>query len=165
MTENLRDIELTLNDGTPTTLNTLAGSDAVLLVNTASKCGLTVQYEGLQALADEYAGKGLTVVGAPCNQFNGQEPGTDEEIRDFACTRYNVSFPLLSKLEVNGPGAHPLYRELTIVPDSEGEAGDVAWNFEKFLITPDGAVAARIRPKTEPQDPAVTEAIETVLAP
>lgn len=165
MTENLRDIELTLNDGTPTTLNTLAGSDAVLLVNTASKCGLTVQYEGLQALADEYAGKGLTVVGAPCNQFNGQEPGTDEEIRDFACTRYNVSFPLLSKLEVNGPGAHPLYKELTAVPDSAGEAGDVAWNFEKFLITPDGAVAARIRPKTEPQDPAVTEAIETVLAP
>ncbi|WJY68737.1 glutathione peroxidase [Corynebacterium auris] len=165
MTENLRDIELTLNDGTPTTLNTLAGSDAVLLVNTASKCGLTVQYEGLQALADEYAGKGLTVVGAPCNQFNGQEPGTDEEIRDFACTRYNVSFPLLSKLEVNGPGAHPLYKELTTVPDSDGEAGDVAWNFEKFLITPDGAVAARIRPKTEPQDPAVTEAIETVLAP
>lgn len=162
-TDNIRDIPLTLNDGTDTTLNGIAGGNAVLLVNTASQCGLTPQYEGLQALHDAYSAKGLTVVGAPCNQFMGQEPGTDEEIKDFVCTRFNATFPLLAKLEVNGPGAHPLYRQLTTVADADGEAGDVAWNFEKFLITPDGAVAARIRPKTEPQDPTVIAAVDAAV--
>ena len=164
MTDNIRNIPLTLNDGTETTLNEIAGANAVLLVNTASQCGLTPQYEGLQNLQDTYGQRGLTVVGAPCNQFKGQEPGSDEEIREFVCTRFNATFPLLSKLEVNGPGAHPLYKELTKVADSAGEAGDVAWNFEKFLITPSGAVAARIRPRTEPQDPEVTAAIDATLA-
>ncbi|WP_342318377.1 glutathione peroxidase [Corynebacterium mayonis] len=163
-TENLRDIELTLNDGTTATLNGIAGDDVVLLVNVASECGLTPQYEGLQSLQETYGEQGLMVIGAPCNQFMGQEPGTDEQIKDFACTRYSVTFPLLSKLEVNGVGAHPLYRRLTEVKDAAGEAGDVAWNFEKFLIGRDGRVVARIRPKTKPQDFEVIAAVEEALS-
>lgn len=147
---NLRDIPLSLNDGTSTTLNALAAGELILLVNTASQCGLTPQYKGLQQLQETYGARGFTVVGAPCNQFNEQEPGSDEEIAQFCSRDYGVSFPLLSKLEVNGSNAHPLYQELTQVEDDINEAGDVAWNFEKFLIAPNGNVVARIRPRVEP---------------
>lgn len=147
---NLRDIPLSLNDGTSTTLNALAAGELILLVNTASQCGLTPQYKGLQQLQETYGARGFTVVGAPCNQFNEQEPGSDEEIAQFCSRDYGVSFPLLSKLEVNGSNAHPLYQELTQVEDDINEAGDVAWNFEKFFIAPNGNVVARIRPRVEP---------------
>ncbi|QGU05493.1 glutathione peroxidase [Corynebacterium comes] len=162
MTE-LLDTPVTLNESTPSTLREIAEGDLILLVNTASACGLTPQYAGLQQLAEDYAGRGLTVIGAPCNQFRGQEPGTDEQIADFCSLNYGVTFPLLSKLEVNGEGAHPIYRELTRVADAEGEAGDVQWNFEKFLVSPAGDVIARIRPRTEPQDPALVALIEENL--
>ena len=154
---------VTLNDSTSSTLGDIAGDDLILLVNTASECGLTPQYAGLQQLAEDYRDRGLTVIGAPCNQFGGQEPGTDEEISSFCSLNYGVSFPLLSRLEVNGEGAHPLYRQLTQVADAAGEAGDVQWNFEKFLIAPGGEVIARIRPRTEPQDPEVVSLIEANL--
>ncbi|MCS5480659.1 glutathione peroxidase [Corynebacterium sp. YIM 101645] len=154
---------VTLNDSTSSTLSEIAGGDLILLVNTASECGLTPQYAGLQQLAGDYGDRGLTIIGAPCNQFGGQEPGTDEEISSFCSLNYGVSFPLLSRLEVNGGGAHPLYRQLTQVADAAGEAGDVQWNFEKFLIAPDGEVIARIRPRTEPQDPEVVSLIEANL--
>lgn len=154
---------VTLNDSTSSTLGEIAGDNLILLVNTASECGLTPQYAGLQQLAADYGDRGLTVIGAPCNQFGGQEPGTDEEISSFCSLNYGVSFPLLSRLEVNGEGAHPLYRELTQVADAAGEAGDVQWNFEKFLIAPGGEVIARIRPRTEPQDPEVVSLIEANL--
>lgn len=162
MTE-LLDIPVNLPDSTTSTLREIAPGNLILLVNTASACGLTPQYAGLQQLAEAYAVRGLTVIGAPCNQFGAQEPGSDEQIADFCSLNYGVSFPLLSKLEVNGENAHPVYRELTSVADSQGEAGDVAWNFEKFLISPSGEVLARIRPRTEPQDPALVSLIEANL--
>lgn len=154
---------VTLNDSTSSTLGDIAGGNLILLVNTASECGLTPQYAGLQQLAEDYRDRGLTVIGAPCNQFGGQEPGTDEQISSFCSLNYGVSFPLLSRLEVNGEGAHPLYRQLTQVADAAGEAGDVQWNFEKFLISSGGEVLARIRPRTEPQDPEVVSLIEANL--
>lgn len=154
---------VTLNDSTSSTLGDIAGDNLILLVNTASECGLTPQYAGLQQLAEDYRDRGLTVIGAPCNQFGGQEPGTDEQISSFCSLNYGVSFPLLSRLEVNGEGAHPLYRQLTQVADTDGEAGDVQWNFEKFLIAPGGEVIARIRPRTEPQAPEVVSLIEANL--
>ncbi|MEU9858250.1 glutathione peroxidase [Streptomyces sp. NPDC047974] len=135
---------------------------AVLVVNVASKCGLTPQYEGLERLQKTYGERGLTVVGVPCNQFLGQEPGSAEEILSFCSTTYGVTFPLLEKTEVNGDGRHPLYTELTQVADGAGEAGDVQWNFEKFLISADGAVT-RFRPRTEPEAPEVVAAIEALL--
>ncbi|MFI8369480.1 glutathione peroxidase [Streptomyces sp. NPDC085466] len=136
---------------------------AVLVVNVASKCGLTPQYEGLERLQKAYGERGLTVVGVPCNQFLGQEPGSAEEIQSFCSTTYGVTFPLLEKTEVNGDGRHPLYAELTRVADADGEAGDVQWNFEKFLISADGTVT-RFRPRTEPEAPEVVAAIEALLA-
>lgn len=159
----LRDIPLTLNDGTATTLNEIAPGKLVLLVNTASKCGYTSQYSGLQALQDAYGERGFTVVGAPCNQFKGQEPGSDEDIAEFCSLNFGVDFPLLSKLEVNGEDTHPLYQELKSAEDADGQAGDVAWNFEKFLVDVDGAVVGRVRPVVEPQDAAVVERIEENL--
>lgn len=159
----LLDAPVTLNDSSPTTLRDIAPGKLILLVNTASECGLTPQYAGLQQLAEDYAERGLAVIGAPCNQFGGQEPGADAQIADFCSLNYGVSFPLLAKLQVNGEDAHPLYRELTQVPDAQGQAGDVQWNFEKFLISPAGDVIARIRPRTEPQDPAVVTLIEENL--
>ncbi|ORV11225.1 glutathione peroxidase [Mycobacterium celatum] len=158
----LTDIPLTTLDGSPTSLADYADR-AVLLVNVASKCGLTPQYSALQQLAQNYAERGLAVIGVPCNQFMGQEPGTAEEIQTFCSTTYGVTFPLLAKTEVNGPGRHPLYAELTKTPDPGGEAGDVQWNFEKFLIAPGGAVVNRFRPRTEPDAPEVISAIEAVL--
>lgn len=159
---SLYDIPLTTLDGAATSLGDYKGK-AVLVVNVASKCGLTPQYEGLENLQKKYASRGFTVVGAPCNQFGGQEPGTSEEISTFCSTTYGVTFPLLGKLEVNGDGRHPLYAELTRTPDAAGEAGDIQWNFEKFLVSPEGTVVARFRPRTEPESPEVVEAIEAQL--
>lgn len=156
------DIALTTLDGRPTSLAEYVDR-AVLVVNVASKCGLTPQYSGLQQLAQDYAERGLTVIGMPCNQFMGQEPGSAEEIRTFCSTSYGVTFPLLAKAEVNGPSRHPLYAELTKTPDARGEAGDVQWNFEKFLIAPGGTVVKRFRPRTAPDAPEVVSAIEAVL--
>jgi len=149
--------------GRPTTLGALA-EKSLLIVNVASKCGLTPQYEGLERLQERYAGRQFSVVGFPCNQFGGQEPGTADEILQFCSTTYSVTFPLLEKIEVNGPGRHPVYTELTAVPDAGGETGDIQWNFEKFLVSHDGKVLARFRPRTEPEAPEVIEAIEASLS-
>jgi glutathione peroxidase len=136
---------------------------ALLLVNVASKCGLTPQYEGLERLQKRYADRGFSVLGFPCNQFMGQEPGTPEEIATFCSTTYGVTFPLFEKIDVNGQGRHALYAELTEVPDAEGNAGDVQWNFEKFLVSRTGDVIARFRPVTGPEAPEVVSAIEAAL--
>jgi len=145
-----------------TSLGDLSGK-TLLVVNVASKCGLTPQYAALEALHARLADRGFSVVGFPCNQFMGQEPGTAEEIEEFCSTTYGVTFPMFEKIEVNGEGQHPIYNELTAVPDADGAAGDVQWNFEKFLIGPDGAVLARFRPRTVPDDPEVLAAIEKHL--
>ena len=158
----VHEIDLLTIAGEPATLGDYAGQ-AVLVVNVASKCGLTPQYAGLQRLHDRFAERGLVVAGFPCNQFYGQEPGTPEEISEFCSVNYGVTFPLFAKIDVNGPGRHPLYAELTRTADAEGKAGDVQWNFEKFLVAPDGSVAARFRPATEPEAPEVVAAIEAVL--
>jgi glutathione peroxidase len=147
--------------GEPTTLREYADGP-LLVVNVASKCGLTPQYEGLQQLHEKYGPRGLHVLGFPCNQFMGQEPGTPEEIQEFCSTNYQVTFPLFAKIDVNGPDRHPLYAELSSVPDADGTAGDVQWNFEKFLVTPDGTVT-RFRPRTEPSAPEIVDAIEATL--
>ena len=159
---SLYDIPVNTLNGDPSSLGSLAGK-TLLVVNVASKCGLTPQYEGLERLHERFAGQGFAVVGFPCNQFGGQEPGTADEIAEFCSATYGVSFPMFEKIEVNGPERHPLYQELTAVPDASGEAGDIQWNFEKFLVRPDGTVAARFRPRTEPDDPAVVAAIEENL--
>ncbi|WP_406404101.1 glutathione peroxidase [Streptomyces sp. NBC_00879] len=159
----LYDIPLRTLNGEPTSLADYEGK-AVLLVNVASKCGLTPQYAGLERLQKQYGEQGFSVVGVPCNQFAGQEPGSAEEIESFCSATYGVTFPMLEKTDVNGDGRHPLYAELTKVADAEGEAGDVQWNFEKFLIGKDGQVVSRIRPRTEPEDPAVLAAIEALLS-
>ena len=136
---------------------------AVLVVNVASKCGLTPQYSGLEELQRKYSDRGFSVLGVPCNQFGEQEPGTPEEIATFCSSTYGVSFPMTEKVDVNGAKRHPIYAELTSVPDSEGQAGDIQWNFEKFLIASDGTVAGRFRPMIEPESPQLVEAIESVL--
>ncbi|MFJ1757168.1 glutathione peroxidase [Kitasatospora sp. NPDC088134] len=136
----------------------------LLLVNVASKCGLTPQYTGLEKLQQTYGERGFTVLGFPCNQFMGQEPGSAEEIQEFCSTTYGVSFPLFEKIEVNGAGRHPLYARLTEVADATGEAGDVQWNFEKFLVSADGEVVGRFRPRTEPESAELVAAIEAQLA-
>jgi glutathione peroxidase len=159
---DLYDIPLRTLDGADTSLAAYRGK-AVLVVNVASKCGLTPQYEGLERLQKTYGDRGFTVLGVPCNQFGGQEPGTAEEIATFCSATYGVSFPLLAKAEVNGANRHPLYAELTAVPDAAGEAGDITWNFEKFLIGTDGRIAARFRPRTEPEAAEVISAIEAQL--
>jgi len=149
-------------DGQPNALANAAGK-VTLVVNVASKCGLTPQYEQLEALQKQYAAKGFTVVGVPCNQFMGQEPGTSEEIASFCSTTYGVSFPLTEKIDVNGDARHALYSALTPVADAEGVDGDIRWNFEKFLVNRDGAVVARFHPKTAPDAPEVISAIESAL--
>jgi glutathione peroxidase len=161
--QSLLDVPLTTLQGEPTTLRALTDGGAALVVNVASRCGLTPQYAQLEALHEEYGGRGFTVVGVPSNQFKGQEPGTAEEIAEFCSATYGVTFPMTEKVEVNGPGAHPLYRELTAVPDLAGDAGDVQWNFEKFLISGQGQVVARFRPTTSPDAPEIRAAIESVL--
>ncbi len=159
---SIHDIPLTDLDGQPTSLAAYDGR-LLLLVNVASRCGMTPQYAGLERLQQTYADRGLTVVGFPCNQFKGQEPGSNEEIKTFCTTTYGVTFPMMDKVEVNGEGRHPLYVELTAAADASGEAGDVQWNFEKFLVSPAGEVVGRFRPRTEPEDPAVLDAIESHL--
>jgi glutathione peroxidase len=156
------DIPLHTIDGEASSLAPYAGK-TVLVVNVASKCGLTPQYEGLEQLQKTYEGRGFSVVGFPCNQFAGQEPGTAEEIQTFCSTTYGVTFPLFEKIEVNGPGRHPLYDELTAVADADGEAGDIQWNFEKFVVAPDGSVVSRFRPRTQPDAPEVISVIEAQL--
>jgi len=159
---SLNEITLTTLDGRATTLAELADG-AALVVNVASKCGLTPQYTALEQLAKDYGDRGLTVIGVPCNQFMGQEPGTAEEIQSFCSTNYGVTFPLLAKTDVNGDDRHPLYAELTKTSDASGEAGDIQWNFEKFLLAPGGQVVNRFRPRTAPDAPEVITAIEAVL--
>jgi glutathione peroxidase len=153
-------------------IHTLQGDDAkladyngktLLLVNVASKCGLTPQYEGLERLQKTYGDRGFSVIGFPCNQFMGQEPGTSEEIAQFCSATYGVTFPLMEKIEVNGEGRHPIYAELTEKEDAEGAAGDITWNFEKFLVSPKGDVVARYRPQVEPEDASVVSDIEAQL--
>ncbi|WP_017558902.1 glutathione peroxidase [Nocardiopsis baichengensis] len=136
---------------------------AVLIVNVASKCGLTPQYTALEELQGRYGPRGFTVVGVPCNQFMGQEPGSAEEIAEFCSATYGVTFPMTEKVDVNGEGRHPLYAGLVDTADAEGHSGDIRWNFEKFLVAPDGRVAARFSPQTAPDDDQVTGAIEAVL--
>jgi glutathione peroxidase len=149
--------------GNPTTVGALAQGRVALVVNVASRCGLTPQYAGLEALHEKYAGRGFTVLGVPCNQFLGQEPGSAEEIAEFCSATYGVTFPMTEKVDVNGAAAHPLFQRLTETPDASGAAGDVQWNFEKFLLDRTGTVVARFRPKTEPGSPEVRAAIEAAL--
>jgi glutathione peroxidase len=158
----IQDIPLATLDGDPISLSQFADR-AVLMVNVASRCGLTPQYSALQKLAADYADRGLTVIGVPCNQFMGQEPGSADEIKEFCSAKYGVTFPLLEKTEVNGEGRHRLYVELTKTPDSDGVAGDVQWNFEKFLLAPGSRIVNRFRPRTAPDAPEVIAAIEAVL--
>ncbi|MBF6169465.1 glutathione peroxidase [Streptomyces gardneri] len=160
---SLREVPLRTLSGEPTTLAELVGDRAVLLVNVASKCGLTPQYSGLVELHNTFGPRGFSVVGVPCNQFMGQEPGTAEEIQQFCSTTYGVDFPLLEKTDVNGEQRHALYQSLVDTPDAEGNAGDIQWNFEKFLIDRDGKVAGRFRPRTTPEAPELVAAIEAVL--
>ena len=148
--------------GEDTTLAEHAGK-ALLIVNVASQCGLTPQYTGLEQLHERLADRGFAVLGFPCNQFGGQEPGTSEEIAEFCSTTYGVTFPMYAKIEVNGDDRHPLYERLTAVSDGKGEAGDIMWNFEKFLVSPDGVIVGRFRPRTTPEDPTLLAAIEDVL--
>ena len=159
----IRELPLKTLSGDDATLDGALAGKALLVVNVASKCGLTPQYTGLERLQERYGDKGFSVVGFPCNQFAGQEPGTAEEIQTFCSTTYGVSFPLFEKIEVNGEGRHPLYASLTETADAEGQAGDVQWNFEKFLISPTGEVLGRFRPRTEPEDDTIVSAIEAAL--
>jgi len=159
---NLYDIPINTLQGEDSSLAPYKGK-ALLLVNVASRCGLTPQYTGLQRLQDTYGDKGFSVLGFPCNQFLEQEPGTPDEIAEFCSVNYGVTFPLFEKIEVNGPGRHPLYGELTAQPDAEGAAGDIQWNFEKFLVSPEGEIVARFRPGVEPEDAAVVGALEDAL--
>jgi glutathione peroxidase len=159
---SIYDVPIGALTGGPADLEQYRGK-ALLVVNVASRCGLTPQYAALQKLYDTYAERGLVVLGVPCNQFGGQEPGTAEEIADFCSVNYGVTFPLTEKVDVNGPGRHPLYAELTEAADAEGEAGDIRWNFEKFLVGPDGSVRARFRPQVTPDAPELVDAVTAAL--
>jgi glutathione peroxidase len=150
-------------DGQPLDSGQLAGS-TVLVVNVASKCGLTPQYEGLERLQRKYGSRGFTVLGVPCNQFAGQEPGVPAEIEGFCRTTYGATFPITAKLEVNGRRRHPLFQQLTATPDESGAAGEIEWNFEKFLVAPSGEVLARFRPTVEPEDERIIAQIERALS-
>ncbi|MER5546904.1 glutathione peroxidase [Streptomyces sp. NPDC001118] len=160
---NVLNVEIDALTGGSADLPQYAGK-AVLIVNVASKCGLTPQYTGLEKLQERYAAQGFTVLGVPCNQFLGQEPGSAEEIAEFCSATYGVTFPLTEKVEVNGAGRHPLYERLVGFADGEGHSGDIRWNFEKFLIGRDGTVVARFSPQTEPESAEVVAAIEGQLA-
>ncbi|MBO0868602.1 MAG: glutathione peroxidase [Micromonosporaceae bacterium] len=158
----VHDIQIGALGGGPANLAGYQGK-AMLIVNVASKCGLTPQYAGLQQLYDTYRDRGLVVLGVPCNQFGGQEPGTAEQIEQFCQVSYGVTFPMTEKVDVNGGDRHPLYRELVATTDASGEAGDVLWNFEKFLVGPDGAVVSRFRPQVTPEAPELIAAVEQSL--
>src|ERR1700691_3223057 len=159
---SLYEIPLTTIDGKPTTLAEHSG-EVLLAVNVASKCGFTPQYAALQQLHETYADRGFSVLGFPCNQFLFQESGSEEQIATFCSATYGVSFPMFAKLKVRGRGQHPLYGELAKAADDNGKAGNVKWNFEKFLINRDGEVVGRFRSKTKPDDAEVVAAIETAL--
>ncbi|HSK22043.1 MAG TPA: glutathione peroxidase [Egicoccus sp.] len=159
---SIHDVPVRALDGSPASLADHR-DEALLIVNVASRCGLTPQYAGLEALHERYAERGFSVVGVPCNQFQGQEPGSAEEIAEFCSATYGVTFPMLEKTDVNGDDRHPLYEILTAHPDADGQAGDIQWNFEKFLVAPGGDVVARFRPRTEPDSDEVVAAIEDVL--
>ena len=148
--------------GGPADLHDFEG-DAVLVVNVASKCGSTTQYAGLEELHETYKDRGFSVLGFPCNQFGNQEPGTAAEIQEFCSTTYGVTFPMFDKVDVNGEGRDPVFADLTATPDADGEAGDVGWNFEKFLVAPGGKIVARFRTSTQPLSAEVTSAVEQVL--
>jgi glutathione peroxidase len=148
--------------GAPTRLADHKGK-ALLLVNVASECGLTPQYTALEKLHEQLAPRGFSVIGFPCNQFGGQEPGTPEQIQTFCSTTYGVTFPLTEKIDVNGAGRHPIYQELTRIADGAGHKGDIRWNFEKFVVSADGSQITRFDPRTAPDDPAVLAAIEAGL--
>ena len=148
--------------GEPTTLAAYKGK-ALMLVNVASQCGNTPQYATLEALQKKYGPQGFTVIGFPCNQFKGQEPGTSEEIAQFCATNYGITFPIMEKIEVNGPGRNDIYKALTAITDSNGYTGDIRWNFEKFVVSADGTKITRFSPKTKPEDPAVIAAVEAAL--
>ena len=158
----LRDYPVNTLAGEPSSLAALDGK-TLLIVNVASKCGLTPQYTGLEELHKQFADQGFSVVGFPSNQFGGQEPGSAEEIAEFCSTTYGVTFPMFEKIDVNGPDRHPIYAELTATPDAEGEAGDIQWNFEKFLVGADGSVLARFRPMTAPDAEEIVTAIQANL--
>ena len=160
---SLFDTPIARLDGTPGTLGDLGGRRATLLVNVASRCGLTPQYTGLERLHETYAGRGFGVVGVPCNQFGGQEPGSSEEIAEFCSATYGVTFPMTEKVDVNGPDRHEIYTVLVDTPDGSGRTGDIAWNFEKFLLAADGEVLARFDPRVEPEDPTLVSSIEAQL--
>ncbi|MEY4559895.1 MAG: hypothetical protein RLZ82_910 [Actinomycetota bacterium] len=157
---SLKEAELTMLDGRKTTFAEFAGK-TVLVVNVASRCGLTPQYEALEALQKKYSGQGFTVLGMPSNQFM-QELGSNEAIGDYCSATWGVTFPMTEKIKVNGRGRHELYKELVKAKDSAGLAGPVMWNFEKFLVLPNGEIQ-RFRPKTKPDAPEVIEAIESAL--
>ena len=159
---SLYDLDVTTLQGDSTTLGALTGGRAALVVNVASQCGLTPQYAGLEQLHAEH--DDLVVVGVPCNQFNGQEPGSAEEIADFCSATYGVSFPMLAKADVNGDDRSPLFAQLTAATDADGAAGDVQWNFEKWLLSPQGEVVARFRPLVDPSDPAIASAVDRLRA-
>jgi len=148
-------------DGKDTSLNAYKGK-VLLVVNVASKCGLTPQYKGLESIHEKYKDKGFTVLGFPCNQFAGQEPGTNEEIKQFCSSKYNVTFPLFDKIDVNGPNRHPLY--VALAGKESPYPGDIKWNFGKFLIGRDGKIIKRFEPKTAPDSPEIVQAIEAALA-
>lgn len=148
--------------GSGNVLDALKGQ-VTLVVNVASKCGLTPQYEAMQKLHIDLSGRGFSVLGVPCNQFAGQEPGSADEIQSFCSTNYKVTFPLSEKIDVNGDQRHPLYTELTKVADVDGYSGDIRWNFEKFLVGRDGNVVTRFHPKVAPDAPEVLAAIESAL--
>jgi glutathione peroxidase len=149
-------------DGQPLDLEGLRGK-AVLVVNVASKCGLTPQYTGLEELQHKYANRGFTVLGVPCNQFGGQELGTAEEISAFCSSTYGVTFPITEKVDVNGQRKHPLFSELEAKADANGDAGDIQWNFEKFLLSPAGEIVGRFRPTVTPDAEELVSALEAVL--
>jgi glutathione peroxidase len=161
---SILDAKIARLDGTPSTLGEIAAGRPTLLVNVASRCGLTPQYSGLEELQERFAERGFTVVGLPCNQFFGQEPGSSEEIAEFCSATYGVTFPMTEKIEVNGEERHEIYRGLVDTPNEKGEAGDVTWNFEKFLVDGSGEAVARFTPSLEPTDPLVVSAIEAQLA-
>ncbi len=158
---SIYDHQLQRLDGGPLDLHDYEDK-ALLIVNVASKCGLTPQYDGLEKLHEQYSDAGFSVLGVPCNQFGEQEPGSPEEIATFCSTTYGVTFPMAEKVEVNGASRHPLYTELTSVADAEGRDGDIQWNFEKFLVAPGGQVT-RFGPMVTPEDPALVEAVQAAL--
>jgi glutathione peroxidase len=159
---SIYDTPLHTLQGDPTSLGEFQGT-TLLVVNVASKCGLTPQYEGLERLQKTYGDKGFSVVGFPCNQFGAQEPGSAEEIATFCSATYGVTFPMMEKIDVNGDDRNPVYEELTAFPDAEGESGDIQWNFEKFLVSSDGTILQRFRPMVDPEAPEVIDAIEANL--